>query len=85
METFSALLALCEGNSPVAGECPSQNPVARSFDIFLIYTWTNGWVNHRDAGDFRRNRDHYDVTVMEIVAYAILRTEHPITIKAVLH
>ena len=25
MDTFSALLALCEGNSPVAGEFPSQN------------------------------------------------------------
>ena len=33
METFSALLALCEGNSPVNGEFPSQRPVTRSFDI----------------------------------------------------
>ena len=33
METFSALLALCAGNSPVTGEFPSQRPVARSFDI----------------------------------------------------
>ena len=78
METFSALLALCAGNSPVTGEFPSQKPVAQSFDIFLICTWTNGWINHRDSGDLRRHRDHYDVTIMEIVAYAILRTEHPI-------
>ena len=35
METFSALLALCEGNSPVIGEFPSQRPGARSFDVFL--------------------------------------------------
>ena len=35
METFSALLALCEGNSPVNGEIPSQRPVSRSFDIFF--------------------------------------------------
>ena len=34
METFSALLALCVGNSPVTGEFPSQRPVTRSFDIF---------------------------------------------------
>ena len=34
METFSALLALCVGNSPVAGEFPAQRPVTRSFDIF---------------------------------------------------
>ena len=34
METFSALLALCEGNSLVTGEFPSQRPVTRSFDVF---------------------------------------------------
>ena len=33
METFSALLALCAGNSPVTGEFPSQWPVTRSFDV----------------------------------------------------
>ena len=32
METFSALLALCAGNSLVTGEFPSQRPVTRSFD-----------------------------------------------------
>ena len=31
METFSALLALCAGNSPVTGEFPTQTPVTRSF------------------------------------------------------
>ena len=36
METFSALLALCVGNSPVTGEFPSQRPVTRSFDVYLI-------------------------------------------------
>ena len=30
----------------------------------LILTSTNGWANHRDAGDFRRHRAHYDVTVV---------------------
>ena len=35
METFSALLALCEGNSPVTGEFPSQKRVTRSFDVFF--------------------------------------------------
>ena len=44
METFSALLAICTGNSPV--------------------TWIKGWVNHREAGDLRRYRAHYDVTVI---------------------
>ena len=34
METFSALLAICAGNSPVHGEFPTQRPVTRSFDVF---------------------------------------------------
>ena len=36
METFSALLALCAGNSPVTGEFPPQRPVTQSFDVSLI-------------------------------------------------
>ena len=35
METFSALLAICAGNSPVSGEFPTQRPVTRSSDIFF--------------------------------------------------
>ena len=35
METFSALLTICAGNSPVPGEFPSQRPVTRSFDVFF--------------------------------------------------
>ena len=35
MKTFSALLAICAGNSPVAGEFPTQRPAAQSFDVFF--------------------------------------------------
>ena len=35
MEAFSALLAICAGNSPVPGEFPAQRPVTRSFDVFF--------------------------------------------------
>ena len=35
METFSALLAICAGNSPVPGEFPAQRPVTRGFDVFF--------------------------------------------------
>ena len=31
---------------------------------FFICAWMNGWVNNREAGDLRRHRAHYDVTVM---------------------
>ena len=45
METFSALLALCAGNSPVTGYFPSQRPVTRSFDCFFdlqLQLWVLG-------------------------------------------
>ena len=32
----------------------------------LIYAWTNGWVKNRDAGNLRRHRAHYDVTLMTL-------------------
>ena len=64
METFSALLAICTGNSPVPGEFPAQRPVTRSFHVILICAWINRWVNNREAGDLRRYRAHYDVIVM---------------------
>ena len=35
METFSVLLAICAGNSPVTGEFPAQRPVTQSFDVFF--------------------------------------------------
>ena len=35
METFSALLAICAGNSPVPGKFPTQRPVTRSFDVYF--------------------------------------------------
>ena len=34
METFSALLAICAGNSPVPGEFPTKRPVTRRFGVF---------------------------------------------------
>ena len=58
---FSASLVLCAGNSPVTDEFSSQRSVTRSFDVFFDL-W-NGWVNNCEAGDLRRHRAHYDVTV----------------------
>ena len=80
METSSALLAPCAGNSPITGEFPSQRPVTRSFDVFFdLYlnkrfskqSWINGWVNNREAGDLRRHRGHYDVIVMYCIYCAL--------------
>ena len=60
METLSALLALCVGNSGVTDEFPAQRPVTRSFDVFFDLC-LNGWVNNNEAGDLRRHRAHCDV------------------------
>ena len=54
-QSFSALLAICAGSSPVTGEIPRT----------LISAWINVWVNNREAGDLRRHCAHYD-TVMDL-------------------
>ena len=64
METFSALLAICAGNSPVTGEFPLKGQWRRALMFSLICAWINGWVNNREAGDLRCQRVHYDVIVM---------------------
>ena len=56
METFSALLALCAGNS-----------VTWSLMFSFICAWINGWINNREAGYLRRHWAHYDATVMKKV------------------
>ena len=59
---------------PLCGEftgrrrLPRKRPVTRSFDVFLISAWINGWVNNREAGDLRHHRAHYDVIVMVLKA-----------------
>ena len=48
---------------------PSQRPVGqwRGASTFsLICTWTNGWVNNRDAADTRRHRAYCYVIVMSL-------------------
>ena len=67
METFSALLAICAGNSPVTREFPTQRPVMRSFDAFFDLRLNKRWVNNFEADDLRRHRAYYDVTVMRWV------------------
>ena len=64
METFSALLAICAGKSPHKGQW-------RGALIFsLICTWIKGcWENNHEAGDLKRHRTHYDVTVMKNQKY----------------
>ena len=63
METVSALLALCAGNSSVTGEFPAQRPVTLWCFLWSAH-WINGWVNNREDGDLRRHHAYDDVIVM---------------------
>ena len=45
-------------NSPLKGQWRGD------LMFSLICAWINGYVNIREAGDLRRHRAHYDVTVM---------------------
>ena len=49
METFSALLTICAGNSSVTVEFPTQRPVTRSFDVFF-YLCLNKRLNKQSWG-----------------------------------
>ena len=62
METFSVLLAICAGNSPVTGEFTSQKPVTRSFDVFFdlhlnksLSKQAWGWWSETPSRSLRRH------------------------------
>ena len=64
METFSALLALCAGYSPVPVNSPHKGQWRGALIFSFICAWIYDWVNNREAGDLRRHRGHYDVNAM---------------------
>ena len=43
----------------------------------LVCAWMNAWVNDREAGDLRRYRAYYDVTVMLFAAASARAAEIP--------
>ena len=67
METFSALLAICAGNSPVPGEFHAQRPVTRSFDVFFdlrpskqLSKQSWGWWSETPSSSLWRHRNDYE-------------------------
>ena len=64
METFSALLNLWAGNSPVTGEFPSQRRVTRSLDIFFDLRLNKRLSKQSWGWWFDSHRPHYDIIVM---------------------
>ena len=71
METFSALLAICAGNSPVPGEFPHKGQWRGALIFSLLCVWINGWVKNCEAGDLGRYRAHYDVTVIVCIFHGM--------------
>ena len=41
-----------------------SDPLCGEFTGHRWMPWINGWVNNGEAGDLRRHRAHYDITVM---------------------
>ena len=66
METFPRYWPFVLGihRSPV--NSPHKGQWRGALIFSLICVWINGWVNNREAGDLRRYRAHYDVTVIII-------------------
>ena len=65
METFSALLAICAGNSLVPVNFTHKIQWRGAVILSLICVGINGWVNNREAVDLRRYHAHYDVIVVD--------------------
>ena len=69
METFSALLDFCAGNSPATGEFTAQRPVTRSFNVFfdlrlnqhLGKQWRRRWFETPSLLVWRHCNDETDI------------------------
>ena len=80
METLSALLALCVGNSPVTGEFPSQRPATRSFDVFFDLHLNKrlskqSWFEMLSRSSWRHCND-YHISITWSIKY-VLHTSRP--------
>ena len=82
METFSALLALCVGNSPVTGEFPVQRPVTRSFGVVFdlrlnkrLSKQSWGWWFEKQSRPWWRHRNGYVIltTLRKISFFMMLK------------
>ena len=84
METFSALLAFCAGNSPVnsPSEFPAQRPVTRSFEVFFdlrpnkrLSKQSWGWWSETPSSSLWRHRNgalYHDISFNLHVKFILL-------------
>ena len=59
------------------GKSPHKGQWRGALMFSLTCDWTNGWVNNKEAGDLRRHRAQYGVTVMAIVSEDIFCEKCP--------
>ena len=79
METVSALLAICAGNSPIPDEFRAQRPVTRGFDIFFdlrpdkrLSEQSWGWWLETPSHSLWRHRNAQSTSNTEIGCFAFL-------------
>ena len=83
MQTISALLAICAGNSPgtpVPGEFPAQRPVTQSFDVFFDLrlnkrlskqSW-DWWFETLSCPLWRHRNDHrHHQHIFDFISYLV--------------
>ena len=58
LKLFSALLAICVGNSPATGEFPSQRANNAGFDVSVTSVRISRYINIWMAGDLRIHAVH---------------------------
>ena len=63
METFARYWPFVKGIHRSPANSPHKGQWREALMFSLICARTNGLANHQDAGDLRRHRAHYDVTV----------------------
>ena len=61
---FRRYLPFVQGNHRSPVNSPHKGQWHGALFFSLISVWINCWVHNRDAGDLRRHRAHYDVSVM---------------------
>ena len=80
METYSALLAICAGNSPVPGEFPAQRPVTESFDVYFDLSrnkpfskqWWGWWFERLSCPLWRHCNGNFFKYQLQQMSHAII-------------
>ena len=84
MESFSALLDLCAGNSPVNGKFPAQRLMTRSFDVLFDLRVTNRLSKQSEDWWFDRPLHplwrHFNAIAYMIISSTIYPIEHAVVV-----